>query len=177
MPVPDPRMMTRPVYRWDTEHGCRAVGLRKELLSVPVAEGFHWSRYASVYVSEREAKEKENKRGGKRRKSVRAGNPRNVQVPLRTLYDCERRNLDGNYIDAPIETSEQNAINGVSPITKSIDGLVWQINIILHYDRQLSKIRILKLMTNFVIAYGAFNTRVIDVINCIWAKGRFSASN
>lgn len=48
MPVSDPGMTTGQVGR-------RA--LRKELLSVPVAEGFHWRvEYASVYVSEREAK-------------------------------------------------------------------------------------------------------------------------
>lgn len=56
------------------------VRLREELLSVPVAEGFHWSIYASVYVSEREAKEKENKRRYEKEDSIRARTLRNVQV-------------------------------------------------------------------------------------------------
>lgn len=69
------------------------VRLRKELLSVPVAEGFHWSsEYASVYMYLKEKlKKKKNKREGRRRSNVRAETPRNVQVLSRTLYNCKRR--------------------------------------------------------------------------------------
>lgn len=83
MPVPDPGMMTRPVYRWDTERGFQVVRLRKELLSVPVAEGFHRSRYASVYVLEREANEKENIN-----EEVREGRAFVPEIPGMFNYYC-----------------------------------------------------------------------------------------
>jgi len=78
------------VGHWDTERGCRAVRLRKELLPFRWLKVFTGVEYASVYVSEREAKEE--KRELKKRRineMVREGRAFVPELSGMFKYYCE----------------------------------------------------------------------------------------
>jgi len=76
------------VYRWDTERGCRAVRLRKELLPFRWLKVFTGVEYASVYVSEREAKEEKRERR-RINEMVREGRAFVPEYPGMFKYHCE----------------------------------------------------------------------------------------